>query len=162
MKGIEALKGDVRAIGPILGEIMMVAVLLVIATILVIIVYNNVWSTSTPQVATINIMVTGAKVGSTNLTIVHMGGEKVANAFAPASSGTCGYYINDTIFKDIEVKINGDIFEGWASLNGDGITKSDFSTGDELRLGLKQELVQGDCISVIYVPQGKILTRVVI
>jgi len=46
MKGIEALKGDVRAIGPILGEIMMVAVLLVIATILVIIVYNNVWSTS--------------------------------------------------------------------------------------------------------------------
>ncbi|MCW3138081.1 MAG: type IV pilin N-terminal domain-containing protein [Methanophagales archaeon] len=160
MKGIEALKGDVRAISPILGEIMMVAVLLVIATILVMIVYNNVWST--PQVATINIMITGAKVGSSNLTIVHLGGEKVANAFAPASSGTCAYYINDTIFRDIEVKINGDIFEGWASLNGNRIMKSDFSTGDELRLGLKQELVQGDCISVIYVPQGEILTGTMI
>ena len=86
----------------------------------------------------------------------------MANAFATASSGTCAYYINDTIFRDIHVKIKGDIFEVWASLNGSRIMKSDFSTGDELRLGLKQELVQGDCISVIYVPQGKILARVVI
>jgi len=86
----------------------------------------------------------------------------VANAFAPASSGTCAYYINDAIFRDIHVKIKGDIFEGWASLNGNRIMKSDFSTGDELRLGLKQELVQGDCISVIYVPQGEILTGTMI
>ena len=86
----------------------------------------------------------------------------MANAFTTASSGTCAYYINDTIFRDIHVKIKGDIFEVWASLNGSRIMKSDFSTGDELRLGLKQELVQGDRISVIYVPQGEILTGTMI
>ena len=86
----------------------------------------------------------------------------MANAFTTASSGICAYYINDAIFRDIHVKIKGDFFEVWASLNGNRIMKSDFSTGDELRLGLKQELVQGDCILVIYVPQSEILVRTMI
>ncbi len=155
---LKALKGDVRAISPLLGEIMMIGVLLVIAISLIIVVYNTAWPT--PEVAGVNIVIEGARVGSSNLTIVHMGGEAVVNAFAPASSPA--YYINGTIFNDIEVKINGEVFEGWASLNGDRVTKSDFSAGDELRLGLSHELVQGDCISVIYVPYAKILARAMV
>jgi len=38
-------------------------------------------------------------------------------------------------FKNLEVRINGVVYEGWASLNRGAISKQDFAAGDELELG---------------------------
>jgi flagellin-like protein len=147
---------DDKAVSPVIGELLMIVVVVVIAALVVAFTYNLVWSAT--EESPVNIIIEDAKPGSSNITIVHMGGYKIGNAFAPSYV----YKVNATIFKNMEVRINGAIYEGWASLNSGAISKADFAGGDELELGLDMQLSQGDSISVIYVPSGQILLRVVV
>lgn len=149
------LKDD-KAVSPVIGEILMIAVVVVMAAVLVAFAYNIVWSST--EVPSTNLVIEGAEVGSSNITIVHMGGNKIGNAFAPSYV----YKLNASIFEDLEVKIDDAVYEGWASLNSGAISKSDFAGGDELELGLDRQLSRGDSISVIYVPGGQMLAREVV
>ncbi len=144
---------DDRAVSPVIGEILMVVVAVVIAALLIAFAYNIVWSAS--EVSSTNIIIEDAEVGSSNITIVHMGGNKIGNAFVPSYA----YKLNASTFENLEVRIDGAVYEGWASLNDGAISKSDFAAGDELELGLNRQLSPGDTISVIYVPGGQILAR---
>ncbi len=64
---------------------------------------------------------------------------------------SCGY----------EVRINGAIFAGNASLNTGAIAKPDLGPGDELKLQLEQPLQADDRISVVSVPSNQVITVVV-
>ncbi len=145
-----------KAVSPVIGEILMVVVAVVIAVMLIAFAYHIVWSVT--EVPSIDLLIEGAEIGSSNITIIHMGGNKIGDAFAPSYT----YNLNASIFKNLEVRINGAVYEGWASLNGGAISKSDFAGGDELELGLNRRLSLGDTISVVYVPGGQILAREVV
>ncbi len=145
-----------KAVSPVIGEILMVVVAVVIAAMLIAFAYHIVWSVT--EVSSIDLIIEDAELGSSNITIVHMGGNKIGDAFAPSYA----YNLNASIFKNLEVRIDGAVYEGWASLNGGAISKSDFAGGDELELGLNRQLSLGDTISVIYVPGGQILAREVV
>ena len=149
------LKED-KAVSPVVGEILIIAVLVVMAAVLFAFAYNIVRSVM--EVSSANLIIENAVVGASNITIVHMGGDKIGNAFAPSYV----YNLNASIFEDLEVRIDGAVYEGWASLNSGAISKSDFTGGDELKLGLDRQLSQGDSISVIYVPGGQMLAREVV
>jgi len=148
---------DDKAVSSVIGELLMIVVVVVVAALVIAFAYDLVWSAT--EVSPVNIVIEDAKPGSSNVTIVHMGGNKIGNAFAPSYD----YKVNASIFENMEVRINGAIYEGWASLNGGAISKSDFAGGDELELGLGSgsdwSLHSGDSITVVYTPTGEILLR---
>jgi hypothetical protein len=108
---------------------------------------------SATETSTSTILIEGADAGSSCVTIVHVGGERMPNAFTPSSE--C--FVNESVFNALEVRINGAIYEGNATLNSGEISKSDFDVADELALKLDQPLSSGDSIRVIYVPSGQIM-----
>ncbi|MEA2033355.1 MAG: hypothetical protein U9N41_07220 [Euryarchaeota archaeon] len=59
----------------------------------------------------------------------------------------------------MEVRINGSVYDGWASLNAGEISKRNFAVGDELELGFASgsKLSHGDTITVVYAPSGQVL-----
>jgi flagellin-like protein len=144
------LKDD-KALSPIIGEMLMIVVVFILAAILAVYAYTILDSAT--EVSSTTILIEGAEAGATSLTIVHIGGDKIPNAFTPSSS--C--FVNESVFDVLEVKINGAIYEGNATLNSGAISKSDFDVADELALKLDQPLSSGDRISVIYVPSGQII-----
>ena len=153
---VKMLLKDNKAVSPVIGELLMIVVVVVVAAVVIAFAYNLVWSAT--EVSPANIVIEDAEVGSSNVTIVHMGGDKISNAFVPSYV----YKVNASIFENIEVRINGEVYEGWASLNNGAISKPDFAAGDELELGLGAgwRLHSGDSIAVVYTPTGDILQRV--
>ena len=149
---MKLLKDD-KAVSLALAEILMIVVVVIVGALVIAFAYSLVWSET--EVSSVNILLEDAKVGSSNITIVHMGGNTIVDAFAPSS--TPSYFLNATIFENLEVRINGSIYEGWASLNAGEIAKPDFEVGDELRLGLGWTLSQGDRITIVYVPTGQVV-----
>jgi len=149
---------DDKAVSPVIGELLMIVLLVVVAAVVFAFAYHIVWSAT--EVSPANILVEDANVESSNITIVHMGGDKIENAFVPSYV----YKVNASIFESIEVRINGAVYEGWASLNSGAISKPDFAAGDELELGLGSDWIlhYGDSIAVIYTPTGDILRRVTV
>ena len=146
---------DDKAVSPVIGELLMIVVVVVMAVLVIAFAYHLVWSAT--EVSPVKILIEDAKAGSSNVTLVHMGGDKIGNAFAPSYD----YKVNATIFENMEVRLNGAIYDGWASLNAGEIAKPDFEVGDELELGLCPErLHPGDSITVVYTPTGDILQRV--
>ena len=152
------LKDD-KAVSPVIAEVLMTLVCVILAAVAFIFAYNTIWGAT--EVSPVVLLIEGAEVGSSNITIVHMSGGKLEDAFAPNSSAP-DYFLDDTILGNIEVRINGAVYEGWASLNGGAISKGDFECADELKLGLDRQLSKGDSISVIFVPNGQMLAREVV
>ncbi len=144
---------DDKAVSSVIGEVLMVAVVIVIAAGVVTFAYDLVWSSK--EKLSVSILIEDAEAGASNITLAHMGGDKVRDAFAPSSPPS--YFVNATIFENMEVRLNGAIYEGWASLNSGVISKADFAGGDELELGLGWQLSQGDRITVVHVPGGQVL-----
>jgi len=142
---------DNKAVSSVIGEVLMIAVVIVIAAGVVTFAYDLVWSSK--EKLSVSILIEDAEAGASNITLAHMGGDKVRDAFAPSYD----YRVNATIFENMEVRINGAIYEGWASLNSGAISKADFAGGDELELGLGWQLSQGDRITVVHVPGGQVL-----
>ncbi len=144
---------DDKAVSSVIGEVLMIAVVIVIAAGVVTFAYDLVWSSK--EKLSVSILIEDAEAGASNITLAHMGGDKVRDAFAPSSPPS--YFVNATIFENMEVRLNGTIYEGWASLNSGVISKADFTGGDELELGLGWQLSQGDRITVVHVPGGQVL-----
>lgn len=144
------LKDD-KAISPAISEMLMVIVVVILAAILASYAYT-ILDTAT-ELSTATIIIEGAEAGASSFTIVHMGGDTIPHAFTPSYS--C--FVNESVFNVLEVKINGVVYEGSATLNSGAIAKSDFEVADELTLKLSQPLSSDDRISVIYVPSGQII-----
>ena len=144
---------DNKAVSSVIGEVLMIAVVIVIAAGVVTFAYDLVWSSK--EKLSVSILIEDAEAGASNITLAHVGGDEVRSAFAPSSPPS--YFVNATIFENMEVRRNGAIYEGWASLNTDEVAKPDFEVGDELELGLGWKLSQGDRITVVYVPSGQVL-----
>ena len=151
---------DTRAVSTVIGEILMIAVVIVIAALVAAFSYDILQSSL--QVSSVNILVDGAKAGSSHVILVHMGGDAIPNAFSPASEPE--QFLNESVFDNLEVRINGEIYEGNASLSRGPISKSRFEVGDELELELEpdQRLSVGDSISVVFLPSDQVLRWTVV
>ncbi len=152
---------DTKAVSPVIGDIMMIAVVIVITAFVVAFAYNVLQSAT--KMKTVNVIVEGATVGSDRITVVHMGGGTVVDAFT-VNSTYPSYFVNARTFNNLEVRINGVVYEGWGSLNRKELSKSDFEVGDELvlELGPTRQLSSGDRISVIFVPNGQTLSLTIV
>ena len=133
-------------------------VLLIVVFVIVIVFTSGVFLSTVIKLS-VSMLIEDAEVGASNITIVHLGRDVIIDAFAPSSPPS--YFVDAAIFENIEVRINGSVYEGWASLNRGEIAKSDFEVGDELELGLASgsgwTLSTGDKITVVYVPGGQVL-----
>lgn len=149
------LKDD-KAVSPVVGEILMIVVVIIMAGLLMAFAAEILQSSK--EVSSINILIEGAKIGSSSLNVVHMGGDTIYDAFAPSSE----YRLNESVYNILEIRINGALYEGNASQNSHEISKPDFEVGDEIVLMLDQPLVSGDSISIIFVPSGQVLRWTVV
>jgi flagellin-like protein len=144
---------DDKAVSPVIGEVLMIAVVVLLAAVVAVFAFGLTFNWK--EELSVSILIEDAEEGASNITLAHSGGGAVRDAFAPASPPA--YFVNDMIFENLEVKINGEIYEGWASLNAAEIAKRNFEVGDELELGLGGSLSHGDTITVIYAPGSKLL-----
>jgi len=139
----------------VIAEVLLIAIVVVLGAIVV--AFTSGLVRDELNNPSVSILIEDAQPGASNITIVHLGRDDVRDAFAPASQPS--YFVNASIFKNIQVRINGSIYKGWASLNTEGIAKPDFEVGNELELGFGPDwtLSQGDSITVVYVPTGRVL-----
>jgi FlaG/FlaF family flagellin (archaellin) len=155
-RSLKLLKDD-HAVSPVIGEILMIIVVAIAAGFLTAYAYTLFHTMDT---GAINILVEGAQSGSSSVTIVHMGGDTLAKAFTVNAAAPV-QYLDESSFNELEVRINGAIFAGTASLNTGAIAKPDFAAGDELVLQLEQPLQADDRISIVSVPSNQVITVVV-
>jgi FlaG/FlaF family flagellin (archaellin) len=150
---------DQRAISPVLAEVLLIALVVIIAAILAAFAYGLLAQST--KITSMNLQIEGAKVESSSIIIIHMGGDTISNAFtANASAPT--HHLNESVFNVLEVRINGAVFEGNATLNTEAIEKPEFKAGDELVLQLEDPLESGDRISVLFVPSNQVLLWTVV
>lgn len=155
---LKRLSADKRAVSPVIGVIMMIAITVVIAAVVASFSYGIIGGVKKAPSA--SLVIEDADVGNENITIVHRGGDTIVDAFGG----------ND--WDSMEVRVNGGICDtnGHVSLNGTwGIGNwnvSDFEPGDELEINVSaaalnnEPLDSGDSISVVYTPTGDTLTRI--
>ncbi|RZN43894.1 MAG: type IV pilin [Methanophagales archaeon ANME-1-THS] len=116
----------------VIAEVLLIAMVVILAAVVSAFTSGHVMDElNNPSVS---ILIEDAEAGSSNITIVHLGRDTVKDAFAPPSQPS--YVVNASVFANIQVRINGSIYEGWAALNAAEITKTGFEVGDELELGL--------------------------
>jgi flagellin-like protein len=148
------LLNDQRAVSPLIAEILMIAVVIITAAMLAAYSYNLLEHAT--EISSVILQIEGARVGSSSITIVHMGGDTISNAFtANASAPT--HHLDESVFNVLEVRLNGVLFEGNATLNAEAIAKPEFEAGDELVLQLEDPLESGDRISILFVPSNQVL-----
>lgn len=149
------LLNDDEAASPAIAEVLMIAMVVLIAMIVAVFAYGLTMNWT--EELSVSILIEDAEEGASNITVAHVGGGEIRDAFAPTSPPS--YFVNATIFENLEVMINGSIYEGWASLNANEIAKTSFEVGDELELGFGANwtLSPGDTITVIYVPGSNLL-----
>ena len=133
---------DERSVSPVIGTVLLIAITIVIVGIVAAFIGGLGLS---PAPIHPSLTVEGDGIGSTTFLIKHMGGDTVAKAFGSGLG-------------DMDVRINGASVKAQAmlSLNGEGVTKSDFESGDLLWV-IGPELKHGDMIMVIYEPTNQTL-----
>ena len=161
------LRGDKRAVSPVIAVILMIAIVVVVAAIIASFAYSMATPNVSPQAA---LSMEGATAGSNEFFIQHGGGDAIVDACAPIVVGN----IDDAEWENMQVRINGEICSGDATdgnpaelelneqeLNGVDVAIGmfDFTVGDRLRLytDAGSELALGDEIVVIHVPTQTIL-----
>jgi FlaG/FlaF family flagellin (archaellin) len=148
------LLNDQRATSPVLGEILLIAVVIIIAVVVAAFAYGILEHAT--KVTTAKLQIEGASVGSSSITIVHMGGDTISNAFTVNASAPT-HHLDESVFNALEIRLNGALFEGNATLNTEVIAKPEFEAGDELVLQLEDPLKSGDQISILFVPSNQVL-----
>lgn len=143
----KSLKKDERAVSPVIGVILMIAITVVIAAVVAAFAYGIIGSVArAPNAA---LVFENTDLNKTNITLVHHGGDTITNAFTDSGDN----------WGDMVVKLNG-VDVTWATnvtIGGD--TDPNFESGEQLRIKVR-ELQSGDTISVVYRPTGDILQRV--
>jgi FlaG/FlaF family flagellin (archaellin) len=148
------LRNDQRAISPVLGEVLLIALVIIIGAIVAVFAYSLIAQST--RITSARLMIDGATVGSSAIRIIHMGGDSIPGAFAVNASAPA-QQLDESGFHDLEVRLNGALFAGTATLNTGAIAKPGFEAGDELALQLEEPLESGDWISILYVPSNQVL-----
>ena len=169
-----SLKEDERAVSPVIGVIMLIAITVVIAAVVAAFAYGIIGGVQkSPNAA---LVIDGANRNSEEITIIHHGGDTIVAAFASGNPAQLGNTSTGANWSALEVRINGKPFEedntdpATTELNGDAISGSDdFEAGDELVLNLtdnsdtgKKSLINGDSISIVYTETGDLLQRITV
>ncbi len=148
------LLNEQRAASPVLGEVLLIAVVIIIGAVVAAFAFS-LFAQST-KITSARLMIDGAAVGSSSIRIIHMGGDTIPRAFA-ANASAPAQQLDEAVFNDLEVRLNGALFAGKATLNTGAITKPGFEAGDELVLQLGDPLKPGDRISILFVPGNQVL-----
>ena len=149
----KTLRKDERAVSPVIGVILMIAITVVIAAVVASFAYGIIGGVAkAPNSA---LVVEDARVGNTNVTVIHHGGDTIVDAFTVNGTTVDGW-------KNLIVKHNGtDIgdtsWTGIVTLGGD--TDANFASGEQLRIKVS-ELASGDTITVVYMVTGDLMQRV--
>ena len=147
----KTLRKDERAVSPVIGVILMIAITVVIAAVVASFAYGIIGGVAkAPNSA---LVVEDARVGNTNVTVIHHGGDTIVDAFTNMT-GAGGW-------KNLMVKHNGaDI--GWSATNVTlgGDTNNNFASGEQLRVKVPSTLASGDTITVVYTVTGDLMQRV--
>jgi flagellin-like protein len=145
------LMKDERAVSPVIGVILMIAITVVIAAVVASFAYGIIGGVATAPNAAL--VFEDADAGKTNITLVHHGGDSITDAFT-------GTGLANGSWGDMIVKHNGatvtwkdNVMEG-----GDG--DDNFESGEQLEINVTTKLVSGDTLSVVYGPTGDVLQRV--
>lgn len=144
----KTLREDERAVSPVIGVILMIAITVVIAAVVAAFAYGIIGGVSkSPNSA---LVVEDAQVDSTNVTIIHHGGDTITDAYNSTDV--------PIDWDSITVKYNGANIP-WADVVEGGDNDANFESGEQLKVKVTA-LVSGDTISVIYIPSGDIMQRV--
>lgn len=154
-----SLKKDKRAVSPVIGVIMMIAITVVIAAVVAAFAYGIIGGVTKAPSAALHLE--DAYGGSTNITMIHYGGDPIGNAFTFNASDLS---YTAAPWGDLELRRNGAAVttDCWFAMNGTTVGTAKFKAGDELEIGFGSDkpLVSGDSLVVIYMPSGDILQRV--
>lgn len=139
------LMKDERAVSPVIGVILMIAITVVIAAVVASFAYGIIGGVArAPNAA---LVFENAGLGKTNITLVHHGGDSITNAFTGSD------------WDNMVVKLNGVDISWGTNVTIGGDTDTTFESGEQLKIKVPA-LASGDTISVIYKPTGDILQRV--
>ena len=170
------LRKDERAVSPVIGIILMIAITVVIAAVVAAFAYGLIGNVDTAPSAAL--VVDGAQDGKPEFTVLHHGGEIITQAFRENVQ-------DDSCWDEMEVKLNGrtltfadgrvdEIFlNGTPSVESPAGTATGWGTtvfapGDEVKITLDNStsppltLKSGDTIAVVFVPSGDIMQRVTV
>ena len=148
---IKELVKNEEAVSPVIGVILMIAITVVIAAVVASFAYGIIGGVAkAPNAA---LVVEDARVGNTNVTVIHHGGDTIVDAFTATPS-----------WKNLMVKHNGEDI-GWGNVTLGGDTDENFASGEQLEINVSGAaggalLASGDTITVVYIPTGDLLQRV--
>ena len=143
----KTLRKDERAVSPVIGVILMIAITVVIAAVVASFAYGIIGGVAkAPNSA---LVIEDAREGNTNLTVIHHGGDTITGAFDATGNN----------WTNLIVKHNGEdiVWDGNVTAGGDG--DADFSSGEQLDITVTA-LGTGDTIAVVYTVTGDLMQRV--
>ena len=152
----KTLRKDERAVSPVIGVILMIAITVVIAAVVASFAYGIIGGVAkAPNSA---LVVEDARVGNTDVIVIHHGGDTIVNAFTGTSTPSG--------WKNLMVKHNG-VDVTWSDTNVTlgGDTNNNFASGEQLDINLTSltggtGLESGDTITVVYTVTGDLMQRV--
>ena len=158
---IKELVKNEEAVSPVIGVILMIAITVVIAAVVASFAYGIIGGVAkAPNSA---LVVEDARVGNTNITVIHHGGDTIVDAFDTSDPG-------NVTWKNLMVKYNGEDINWTATSNSvtlGGDTDANFASGEQLDInvtagisGLSTGLTSGDTLTVVYTVTGDIMQRV--
>lgn len=156
------LRDDTRGVSPVIGVIMMIAVVTIIAAFVAAVAYSVIGNVcEVPCTALVEEGVGGGT--NVNVTITHYGGDTVSDAFNTSQCPELGDKWGSLELKYNGAKVsssNANILE----LNGANATtvwQDEFHSGDVLKIQFKT-LKTGDSIMILFTPRSTVLKRVMV
>jgi flagellin-like protein len=143
------LMKDERAVSPVIGVILMIAITVVIAAVVASFAYGIIGGVAkAPNAA---LVFEDADSGKTNVTLIHHGGDTITDAFKdlPGAGN----------WSDIVVKHNGADITWSGNVTPSDTSNNNFGSGEELKIKVPA-LASGDTLTVVYTPTGDVLQRV--
>jgi FlaG/FlaF family flagellin (archaellin) len=162
-KAKNSLRGDTRGVSPVIGVIMMIAVVTLIAAFVAAVAYGVIGGVSeVPCVALVEEGVGGGT--NVTVTITHYGGDFVSGAFTTIP---CSAEPGDK-WQNLELKYNGAKVSSsnanniWLNgVDANSTWHANFVSGDVLKIQFKT-LKTGDAIMILYTPRSTVLKRVMV
>jgi flagellin-like protein len=147
--GERTLMKDERAVSPVIGVILMIAITVVIAAVVASFAYGIIGGVAkAPNAA---LVFEDADAGKYVVTLVHHGGDTITDAFSGTPASDWG---------DMIVKHNGATIDWGTNVTVGGNNDDNFGSGEQLAINVSTKLVSGDTLSVVYGPTGDVLQRV--
>ena len=150
---IKELVKNEEAVSPVIGVILMIAITVVIAAVVASFAYGIIGGVAkAPNAA---LVVEDARVGNTNITVIHHGGDTIVDAFTSPPLN----------WSNLIVKHNGADITWSTSVTEGGDGNENFASGEQLEINVSKAaggalLASGDTITVVYIPTGDLLQRV--